>query len=106
MTKLPPKFIPIEESAQRVIELVPEVVSYELSAGHLRLNFDKDYPVYGSSTYTRSVTFDIDSAEVPEAVVMDIVLRLRAMLDKNSSSSSPVAFENPKKRKLKKRFWR
>lgn len=107
MTDNSNKLLPIEDSAKQVVELVPEVLSYEIRGKQLRLNFDKPYRIFGSQTFTSSVTFDINASRVPEAVTLDIVLRLRAMLDGIPINSSPTDIDKPEKpQKKKKRFWR
>ncbi len=53
------KRIPVTEAAQRVVEAVEEVVSYELRGNTLRFNFDHPrrlYPTKITSSRTRATS--------------------------------------------------
>lgn len=103
MSKESVKFISVEEAAQRVVDAVPEVVSFEISSGSLRLNFDRSRRISGTDVFTRTTTFSISETMVPEWTVTDVIQRLRAMFDNPVTSSDSNTFKKSKIRKPKQR---
>ena len=59
------KRIPVTEAAQRIVEAVEEVVSYELRGNSLRFNFDPPRRLYPSQITSSSATiFVVEQASI------------------------------------------
>lgn len=83
MSKRPNQLISLEEAAQRVVDSVPEIESFEISPGSLRLNFSRQRRIPGTDVFSNSVTFAIAETMVPEWTITDVIQRLRATFDRS-----------------------
>jgi hypothetical protein len=97
------KFISVEEVAERVVDAVPEVVSFEIRTGSMRLYFDRPRRIPGTDVFTGSTTVTVAESRIPEWTVTDVIQRLRVMFDNSSGMIKPVIPKLSKKPKLSKR---
>ena len=74
------KRIPVTEAAQRVVEAMEEVVSYELRGNTLRFNFDKPRQVYPSRMISASATIFVGELMVVVGSEQQVIRQLRKML--------------------------
>ena len=80
-TGMTDKRIPVTEAAQRVVEAVEEVVSFELHGNSLRFNFDKPRRVYPSRMISASATLFVGELRVVDGSEQQVSRTLRRMLD-------------------------
>ena len=74
------KRIPVTEAAQRVVEVVEEVVSFELRGNTLRFNFDRPRRVYPSRMISASATIFVGELIVVDGNEQQVIRQLRKML--------------------------
>jgi hypothetical protein len=73
--------ISIEEAAQRVVDAVPEVASFERQGEYLRFNFDHPRRVRRQGVVSASATIYIgNNTMVDDGSERDLIRRLRKML--------------------------
>ena len=74
------KRIPVTEAAQRVVDAMEEIVSFELHGNSLRFNFDKPRYVYPSRMISASATIFVGELRVVEGSERQVIRQLRKML--------------------------
>ena len=74
------KRIPVTEAAQRVVEAVDEVVSFELRGNTLRFNFDPPRRLYPSHIISASATIFVGELRVVDGSELQVIRQLRKML--------------------------
>lgn len=73
--------ITVEESAQRVVDAVREVASYERQGAYVRFNFDHPRRVMPQGVISASATFLVGAgATVEDGAERDVIRRLRKLL--------------------------
>jgi hypothetical protein len=75
------KRIPITQAAQRIVDAVDEVVSYELHGNTLRFNFDYPRHIHPSRMLSASATIFAAETMVVDGSEQQVIRQLRRMLD-------------------------
>ena len=74
------KRIPVTEAAQRVVDAVEEIVSFELHGNSLRFTFAKPRHVYPSRMISASATIFVGELMVVDGSEQQVIRQLRKML--------------------------
>ena len=74
------KRIPVTEAAQRVVDAMEEIVSFELHGNSLRFNFDKPRHVHPSRMISASATIFVVDLRVVAGSEQQVIQQLRKML--------------------------
>ena len=74
------KRIPVTEAAQRVVEAMEEVVSYELRGNTLCFNFDHPRRLYPTQITSPSATIFVGELMVVAGSEQQVIRQLRKML--------------------------
>ncbi|MEO8391477.1 MAG: hypothetical protein ABI700_00655 [Chloroflexota bacterium] len=75
------KRIPVIEAAQRIVQAVEEVVSYELHGNMLRFHFDRPRLVYPGRLISSSATIFVGELMVVAGSEAQVIRQVRKMLD-------------------------